>query len=214
MKNIRIIIADDHAVVRQGLRAMLSPRNGMEVIAEAENGREAERLAHELAPDVIVMDLVMPEVDGVEATAAIKAQNPDARILVLTSFEDQQRAADVIKAGASGYILKDAGADELIRAIRTVHGGQAVITPHVMKSIANAQPDQSKPSPQSFDLTPREMQVLEGIMDGLTNQAIALRLGIRPTTVRSHVSSVLTKLNVTNRTQAALVARERHLLNK
>lgn len=213
MSHIRILIADDHLVVRQGLMAILSPRNGMEVVGEAANGQEVIRLARELAPDVIIMDLLMPELDGVQATRAIITQNPHARILILTSFDEREQATAVMSAGASGYILKDSGADELLQAIRTVHSGQVILTAEVMHSLTSAEPDPGSQSLPSSALTPRELQVLEGIVDGLTNQAIAVRLDISHTTVRSHVSSVLSKLEVTNRTQAALVAREHHLLD-
>lgn len=211
MNNIRILIVDDHVVVRQGLAAMLTPRNGMEVLGEAANGREAIRLEQELNPDVIVMDLLMPEMDGLEATMAIKKQNPGARILVLTSFTEEDRAAAVMAAGASGYLLKESDADELLQAIRSIHSGHLIMSPMVMQAISKTT-RQPTPEPSSFDLTPREMEVLQGIVDGLTNQGIAVKLGISSTTVRSHVSSILAKLDVTNRTQAALIAQEQNLL--
>ncbi len=212
MSNIRILIVDDHVVVRQGLAAMLTPRNGMEVVGEAANGREAVRLARKLTPDVIIMDLLMPEMDGLEATIAIKEQNPDARILVLTSFSEEDRAVTIMTAGASGYLLKDSGADELMHAIRSIHSGHLIMSPTVMQALSNAARKQTSKSHPAFELTPRELEVLQGIVDGLTNQGIAVKLGISATTVRSHVSSVLAKLNVTNRTQAALIAQEQHLL--
>ena len=212
MSYIRILIVDDHVVVRQGLAAMLTPRNGMEVVGEAANGREAVRLARKLTPDVIIMDLLMPEMDGLEATIAIKEQNPDARILVLTSFSEEDRAAAIMTAGASGYLLKDSGADELMHAIRSIHSGHLIMSPTVMQALSDAaRKPASRPHP-AFELTPRELEVLQGIVDGLTNQGIAVKLGISATTVRSHVSSVLAKLDVTNRTQAALIAQDRHLL--
>lgn len=214
MEPIRILVVDDHIVVRQGLVAMLSPRIGMAVTGEAANGREAIRLAEELNPDVIIMDLLMPDMDGIEATRSIKSRNPHAHILILTSFDERERAMAVLGAGASGYLLKDSGADELMQAIRAVHNGQVILTPQVMQIIANPTAAQDDPFFESIDLTPRELQVLQGVVDGLTNQAIAVRLDISHTTVRSHVSNVLVKLNVTNRTQAALVAREHHLLEQ
>ncbi len=212
MSTIRILIVDDHVVVRQGLAAMLTPRNGMEVVGEAANGREAVRLARKLTPDVIIMDLLMPEMDGLEATIAIKEQNPDARILVLTSFSEEDRAVTIMTVGASGYLLKDSGADELMHAIRSIHSGHLIMSPTVMQALSNAARKQTSKSHPAFELTPRELEVLQGIVDGLTNQGIAVKLGISATTVRSHVSSVLAKLNVTNRTQAALIAQEQHLL--
>lgn len=212
MNNIRILIADDHVVVRQGLAAMLTPRNGMEVAGEAANGREAVQLERELAPDVVIMDLQMPQMDGIEATMAIKEQNPEARILVLTSFSEEDRAAAIMAAGASGYLLKDSGADELMQAIRSIHSGHLILSPEVMKAMSKAPQEPGAAQPQVDDLTPRELEVLQGIVDGLTNQGIAVRLGISSTTVRSHVSAILSKLGVSNRTQAALIAQERQLL--
>ncbi len=212
MSNIRILIVDDHVVVRQGLAAMLTPRNGMEVVGEAANGREAVRLARKLTPDVIIMDLLMPEMDGLEATIAIKEQNPDARILVLTSFSEEDRAVTIMTVGASGYLLKDSGADELMHAIRSIHSGHLIMSPTVMQALSDAARKPASKAHPAFELTPRELEVLQGIVDGLTNQGIAVKLGISATTVRSHVSSVLAKLNVTNRTQAALIAQEQHLL--
>ena len=212
MNNIRILIVDDHVVVRQGLAAMLTPRNRMEVVGEAANGREAIQLERELTPDVIIMDLLMPEMDGLEATIAIKKQNPKARILVLTSFSEEDPAAAIMAAGASGYLLKESDADELMQAIRSIHSGHLIMSPMVMQALSKAANRPATESHPSFDLTPRELEVLQGIVDGLTNQGIAVKLGISSTTVRSHVSSVLAKLNVSNRTQAALIAQERQLL--
>ncbi|MFN2205101.1 MAG: response regulator [Candidatus Promineifilaceae bacterium] len=212
MSNIRILITDDHVVVRQGLAAMLTPRHGMEVVGEAANGREAIRLEKELNPDVIIMDLVMPEMDGLEASIAIREQNPDARILVLTSFTEDEQAAAIMAAGAYGYLLKESGADELLQAVRSVHSGHMVLSPKVLQSMSGASKEKTSEQDSSSDLTPRELEVLQGIVDGQTNREIALHLGISATTVRSHVSTILAKLNVTNRTQAAMIARENKLL--
>lgn len=212
MKNIRVLIVDDHAVVRQGLAAILSPRNGFEVIGEAANGREAIRLERELTPDVIVMDLVMPEMDGLEATKAIKTQNPEARILVLTSFDEEDRIAAIMAAGASGYLMKDSSSESLMQAIRSNHSGHLIMSDKVLQAISGSVNKGTFESLEPSDLTPREREVLQGVVDGLTNQAIAVQLGISQTTVRSHVSSILAKLQVTNRTQAALIAQKRNLL--
>jgi DNA-binding NarL/FixJ family response regulator len=212
MSLIRILIVDDHVVVRQGLAAILTARHGMEVVGEAVNGREAIRLEETLHPDVIVMDLLMPEMDGLEATAAIKEQNPDARILVLTSFTEEERATEIMAAGAYGYLLKESGADELLQAIRSIHSGHMIMSPKVLQALSATQEAKSTGQDSEVELTPRELEVLQGIVDGQTNREIALHLGIRPTTVRSHVSTILTKMNVTNRTQAAMIARESNLL--
>jgi len=212
MSPIRILIVDDHVVVRQGLAAMLTPRHGVEVVGEAANGREAVHLEKELNPDVIIMDLAMPEMGGLEATTIIKAQNPDARILVLTSYTEDDQVAAIMAAGADGYLLKESGADELLQAIRSIHSGHMIVSPKVLQAMSRTSKPGSSEQDSLFDLTTRELEVLQGIGEGQTNREIALGLGISATTVRSHVSSILTKLDVTNRTQAALIARENKLL--
>ena len=212
MSPIRILIVDDHVVVRQGLAAMLTPRHGVEVVGEAVNGREAVHLEKELNPDVIIMDLAMPEMGGLEATTIIKAQNPDARILVLTSYTEDDQVAAIMAAGADGYLLKESGADELLQAIRSIHSGHMIVSPKVLQAMSRTSKPGSSEQDSLFDLTTRELEVLQGIGEGQTNREIALGLGISATTVRSHVSSILTKLDVTNRTQAALIARENKLL--
>jgi NarL family two-component system response regulator LiaR len=209
MGNIRLLIVDDHIVVRQGLVAMLTSRYGMEIVGEACDGHEALQKAIELKPDVIIMDLNMPEMDGIEATIAIRRADPSARILVLTSFNEEDRAAAIMVAGASGYLLKDSGADELIQAIRSVHSGHLVVSRSVMQAMTDSTRSRPAEPPPLDELTPRGLEVLRGMVDGLTNQGIAVRMGISATTVRSHVSNVLMKLGVTNRTQAAMIARER-----
>ncbi len=205
---IRILIADDHFVVRQGLAALLVPRNGMEVVGEAATGREAVDLARALQPDVILMDMIMPEVEGPEAIGRIKQENPKARILVLTSFGESKQVAAAIQAGALGYLLKDSSPDDLLHAIRSVHRGSLVLTQDLALKLM-----QTQPAPTALDqLTERETDVLRLLAQGQSNQEIALNLNISMTTVRSHVSNILMKLNVSNRTQAALVAQERRLI--
>ncbi|MBK8048226.1 MAG: response regulator transcription factor [Anaerolineales bacterium] len=205
---IRVLIADDHYVVRQGLTALLAPRNGMEVVGEAANGREAVELARSLQPDVILMDMMMPELDGKAAIACIKAENPAARILVLSSFSENEHVAAAIQAGAMGYLLKDTSPDDLFHAIRSVHQNHLVVPQALVKSLL--QPP--IPSPAVDSLTARERDVLRNLVQGQSNQEIASSLHISPTTVRSHVSNILQKLGVSNRTQAAVVAQERHLV--
>lgn len=205
---IRVLVADDHFVVRQGLAALLTPRNGMEVVGEATNGREAVELAQTLQPDVILMDMIMPEVDGVAAIAQIKAQNPAARILVLTSFGEKEKVAAAIQAGALGYLLKDSSPDDLFDAIHSVYRGRLSLPQELATNLL--QPQASVPTGSHF--TSRELDVLRLLVQGRSNPEIGQALFISPTTVRSHVTSILTKLNVANRTQAAVVAQELHLV--
>ena len=205
---IRILVADDHFVVRQGLAALLAPRNGMEVVGEAATGREAVDLARALQPDVILMDMIMPELDGPAAITLIKQENPGARILVLTSFGESQQISAAIQAGALGYLLKDSSPDDLMHAIRSVHRGNLVLSQDLALKLM-----QPQPAATAFDqLTERETDVLRLLAQGQSNQEIAVNLSISTTTVRSHVSTILMKLGVSNRTQAALLARERQLL--
>ena len=205
---IRVLIADDHFVVRQGLAALLSPRNGMEVVGEAANGREAVDLARKLQPDVVLMDMMMPEMDGLEAIALIKQENPKARILVLTSFGEGKQISSAVQAGALGYLLKDSSPDDLLHAIRSVHRGNLVLPQDLALKLM-----QPQTAAAALDqLTERETDVLRLLAQGQSNQEIARNLNIGDTTVRSHVSNILMKLGVSNRTQAALAARERHLL--
>ena len=204
---IRILVADDHFVVRQGLAALLAPRNGMEVVGEAATGREAVDLARALQPDVILMDMIMPELDGPAAITLIKQENPRARILVLTSFGESKQISAAIQAGALGYLLKDSSPDDLMHAIRSVHRGNLVLSQDLALKLM-----QPQPAATAFDqLTERETDVLRLLAQGQSNQEIAVNLSISTTTVRSHVSTILMKLGVSNRTQAALIARERGL---
>jgi NarL family two-component system response regulator LiaR len=205
---IRVLIADDHYVVRQGLATLLAPRNGMEVVGEAATGRVAVDLARTLQPDVILMDMMMPEMTGPEAISLIKQENPNARILVLTSFGESKQVSAAIQAGALGYLLKDSSPDDLLHAIRSVYRGNLVLPQDL--ALALMQP---RPAAAALDqLTERETDVLRLLAQGQSNQEIARNLSISATTVRSHVSMILMKLDVSNRTQAVLVAQERHLV--
>ncbi|HRW10023.1 MAG TPA: response regulator transcription factor [Caldilineaceae bacterium] len=204
---IRILIVDDHFVVRQGLSTLLVARNGMEVIGEAATGKEAIPLARSLQPDVIIMDLKMPEVDGPQAISSIRTENPHAKVLVLTSFGDQQSVSSALQAGALGYLLKDSPPDDLFHAIRSVHRGNLVLPNQL--AIQLTQP--SMPDTTLADLTKRETEVLVLVSEGLSNAEIAHRLTIGTNTVRTHVGNLLSKLNFSNRTQLALFAAEQGL---
>jgi two-component system, NarL family, response regulator LiaR len=195
---IRVLIADDHAVVRQGLRTFLGLQDDIEVVGEAADGEEALAAAERLAPDVVLVDLVMPGGDGIEAIRRLRERVPAARAIVLSSFVDDDKLLPAVRAGAAGYLLKDVQPQELVAAIRTVHGGGALLHP----SVAARLMEELAGDP----LTPREREVLGLIGRGMSNKRIARELGIAEKTVKAHVSSVLAKLGVADRTQAALYA--------
>ena len=204
---IRVLIVDDHAVVREGLRTFLELQDDVEVIAEAADGEEAVESAQKLRPDVILMDLVMPKLDGIAAMRRLHDLLPDARVIVLTSFLDEDRLLPAIQAGAAGYLLKNAEPAELARAIRAAHAGEAIIDPTAAARLVRAIADVPTPSASDPDrLTRREHEVLELIARGQSNKRIAFALGISEKTVKTHVGHVLAKLDVTDRTQAALLA--------
>jgi NarL family two-component system response regulator LiaR len=204
---IRILVVEDHTVVRKGLCALLSAeRYGCEVVGEAADGEEAVAKAAALGPDVILMDLLMPRKGGVEATQEICRRDPQARVLVLTSLEDQARVTMALKVGALGYILKNSSPEELVHAIRSVHIGQVTVPAGLARAILVQESAAALPTPA--ELTGRELDVLRALAHGLSNQEIADALSISTFTVRSHVRSILSKLNFTNRTQAAAYAIE------
>lgn len=204
---IRLFIADDHAIVRSGIRAVAATQPDIEVVGEAENGRIAVELVAQLQPDVVLMDLVMPEMDGIEAIRQITEADPTARILVLTSFAADDKVFPAIKAGAMGYLLKESGADELLEAIRGVHGGETMLHPAIARRLLDevARPSKAQP-PTEEPLTEREVDVLRLVARGQSNREIAAELVISEATVRTHVSNVLAKLHLASRTQAALYA--------
>lgn len=212
-KSIRVLLVEDHNVVRKGLSALLAtPRFQIEIVGEAADGVEAIALARELQPDVIVMDLEMPRKGGVEATAEIRSENPDAHILILTSFGEVERAVQAVRAGAHGFLLKDSSPDDLVHAIQSVHRGQLALPGDMALDLwSERQSLASTALPEG--LTERELGVLRGLARGLSNKEIASALSISPNTVRSHIRSILSKLGVDNRTQAALYALEHNLIS-
>jgi NarL family two-component system response regulator LiaR len=203
---IRVLIADDHAIVRKGIRALLATEPNIEVVGEAKDGQEAIDEASRLEPDVILMDLVMPEVDGLEAIRHIAVHQPESRILVLTSFATDDKIFPAIKAGALGYLLKDSEPQELVQAIHQVHRGESSLHPLVARKLLHelSQPSQQPPTPDP--LTGREVEVLQLVALGQSNREIAAALMISEATVRTHVSNILSKLHLARRTQAALYA--------
>ena len=205
-ETVRILIADDHAVVREGLRGLIASEPGMEVIGEAKDGPEAVLKAVALCPDVTLMDLAMPRLDGIEAIRQIKADNPEARILVLTSFADDDRVFPAIKSGALGYLLKDSSPHDLLQAIRDVYHGESSLHPTIARKLVRELSQPSNLPPAAEPLTEREVDVLRLVAQGLSNDEIGGRLFIAERTVRTHVSNILGKLHLANRTQAALYA--------
>lgn len=203
---IRVLIADDHAVVREGLRTLIGTEPGMEVVGEAADGVEAVSMARAHQPDVILLDMVMPHKDGLQAIREIKDGNPEARILVLTSFSDDDKVFPAIKSGALGYLLKNASPRTLLRAIRDVHRGEPTMSPAIAIKLVHELQRKSDLPPTEEPLTEREVDVLKLVAQGLTNQEIAEKLFIGEGTVRTHVSNILSKLHLANRTQAALYA--------
>lgn len=204
---IKILVVDDQIIVRKGIRALLATEPDVQVVGEAENGREAIAQTEKLKPDVIVMDLVMPEMDGIEAIRHITANYPEARILVLTSFATDEKIFPAIKAGALGYLLKDSSPEDLVQAIHQVYQGESSLHPAIARKLLQelSRPAQQQP-PTTDPLTAREVMVLRLIARGLSNQDIADNLVISETTVRTHVSNILDKLHLASRTQAALYA--------
>ena len=201
---IRVVIVDDHAVVRSGLEQFLATTGDIEIVASAADGAEALTVTTAEEPDVVVMDLSMPNVDGIEATRLISDQVPSSRVLVLTSFSDQTRIMDALSAGADGYLLKHSDPEEIAAAIRSVHAGDAPLDPKVARALLESR--RTKTSTPT--LTDREREVLDLVREGLANKQIARKLGISERTVKAHLTRVFSSLGVSDRTQAALWATE------
>ena len=211
MDRLRILLADDHPVVRQGLKTFFATQPDLEVVAEAATGAEAVARATELRPDVALLDLVMPDGGGIEAAAQIREASPATKVIVLTSYAEDENVIPALKAGAAGYLLKDAEPQELADGVRRVHRGEALLHPAVAARVLR---EVLEPQADRDVLTPREVDVLRLLGRGLANKRIALELGIAERTVKTHVSSILAKLGVTDRTQAALYAVREHLADR
>jgi NarL family two-component system response regulator LiaR len=217
MSIIDVLIADDHSIVRRGLRTLISGEPDMKVAGEATDGYEVVAQARDLNPDVILLDLVMPGQNGLEALAQIKAENPEARILVLTSFGDNDRVFSAIRAGASGYLLKDASPEQLLQAIHDVYNGESHLHPTIalkmLRELDNPDTVVANRPLTDDPLTEREVEVLRLVAQGASNQEIAKTLTISERTVGNHIGSILRKLHLANRTQAALYALRRGLVD-
>lgn len=204
---VRVLLADDHPVVRSGIKGMLAPDPGLEIVGEASNGTEAVALALELRPDVVLMDLRMPELDGASATAEIRAERPETQVLVLTTYDTDADIVRAIDAGAIGYLLKDVPHEEITRAVRAAAGGESVLAPAVAQRIMSR-----VRGPAGDALTAREIQVLELAARGLSNSGIAAELFVSATTVKAHLTHIYRKLGVGDRTAAVTTALERQII--
>ncbi len=200
---IRVMLVDDHAMVRRGLATFLQVHEDLKLAGEAESGEDAIRLCAEVLPDVVLMDLVLPNMDGAATTRIIRQQFPQVQVLALTSFTDGELIKNVLEAGAIGYLLKDVSADELARAIRAARSGRATLSPEAAQALVEAA---NQPQEPGLDLTDREREVLGLMIEGLNNTQIAGRLSVSPSTIKSHVSSILAKLGVASRTEAVALA--------
>lgn len=206
---IRVMIVDDHTMVRRGLATFLKVFDDMLMAGEAESGEAAIKLCAEVQPDVILMDMVMPIMDGAAATRAIRQQFPNVQVLILTSFKEGDLIKNALEAGAIGYLLKDVSADDLGRAIRSAYAGRATLSPEAAQSLVE---NANLPPPPGLDLTEREREVLALMIEGLSNTQIAGRLTISPSTIKSHVSNILSKLGVASRTEAVTLALRNHIV--
>lgn len=206
---IRVMLVDDHPMVRKGLATIMKVFDNLQLVGEADNGEAAIKLCAEVLPDVILMDMVMPGMDGATATRAIRRQFPQVQIIALTSFKEGDMIKNVLEAGAIAYLLKDVSADDLVRAIRAAHAGRATLSPEAAQSLVEAA---NQPPMPGLDLTEREREVLALMVEGLNNTQIAGKMTVSPSTIKSHVSHILAKLSVTSRTEAVTLALRNNMI--
>jgi NarL family two-component system response regulator LiaR len=203
LEPIRVMIVDDHAMVRRGLASFLKVSRDLQLVGEAKNGAEAIQLCDEILPDVVLMDMVMPDMDGATATRAICQKYPRVRVIALTSFKEGDLVKNALEAGAIGYLLKDVSGEDLVRAIRAAHVGRATLSPEVAQTLVETA---NQPPTPGLNLTEREREVLALMVEGLNNKQIAERLTVSLSTIKSHVSNILLKLGVASRTEAVTLA--------
>jgi NarL family two-component system response regulator LiaR len=208
-ERIRVMLVDDHPMVRRGLATFLKAFDDLELAGDAQSGQAALELCAKLQPDVILMDMVMPDMDGATATRFIRQQFPHIQVIVLTSFKEGELITNALEAGAIGYLLKDVTAEDLARAIRAAHAGRATLSPEAAQALVNSA---NQPPAPGLDLTEREREVLSLMIEGLNNTQIAGRLTVSPSTIKSHVSSILSKLGVASRTEAVSLALRSHIV--
>jgi len=207
---IRVMLVDDHAMVRRGLAAFLKAFDDLELAGEAESGAAAIQLCGEVLPDVVLMDMVMPDMDGAVATYAIRQQFPQVQVIALTSFKEGKLIKNALEAGAIAYLLKDVSAGDLVRAIRAAHAGRATLSPEAAQALVETA---NQPPAPGLDLTERERKVLALMVEGLNNTQIAGKLTVSPSTIKSHVSNILSKLGVASRTEAVTLALRNHIVS-
>jgi NarL family two-component system response regulator LiaR len=209
-KPIRVMLVDDHMMVRRGLATFLKVFDDLQLAGEAESGEAAIQLCAQVMPDVILMDMVLPVMDGATATRAIRQQFPQVQVIALTSFKEGELIKNALEAGAIGYLLKDVSADDLVRAIRAAHAGRATLSPDAAQALVETT---SQPPVPGLDLTEREREVLTLMIEGLNNTQIAGRLTVSPSTIKSHVSNILAKLGVASRTEAVTLALRNNIVS-